>query len=65
MKKEYLKPTAKSHELRCRSMVAQSVYMSRSSLQMGNRGGGYDYDSDSESDSYSSSYSGWIPDCAE
>ena len=24
MKKEYLKPTARSHELRCRSMVAQS-----------------------------------------
>ena len=24
MKKDYLKPTARSHELRCRSMVAQS-----------------------------------------
>ena len=24
MKKEYLKPIARSHELRCRSMVAQS-----------------------------------------
>jgi len=24
MKKEYIKPTVKSHELRCRSLVAQS-----------------------------------------
>ena len=62
MKKEYLKPTARSHELRCRSMVAQSV-MSRSSLQMGNPGSSYDFDFDSDSES--SSYSGWIPDNAE
>lgn len=32
MKKDYLKPTARSHELRCRSMVAQSPLQEEAKL---------------------------------
>lgn len=48
MKKDYLKPTARSHELRCRSMVAQSSLQEEAKLPImrSDPYGGTDDDSD-------------------
>ena len=48
MKKDYLKPTARSHELRCRSMVAQSPLQEEAKLPImrSDPYGGTDDDSD-------------------
>ena len=45
MKKEYIKPTVKSHELRCRSLVAQSPQPLEShTMPLGNLDDGHDDD---------------------
>jgi len=47
MKKDYLKPTARSHELRCRSMVAQSpLQEAKLPIMRSDSYGGTDDDSD-------------------
>ena len=50
MKKEYLKPTARSHELRCNRIMAASLEEGK--IQMGDSSfySGSDSDSDSGSD---------------
>ena len=48
MKKEYLKPTARFHELRCNRIMAASLEEGK--IQMGNSFWGADSDSDSGSD---------------
>ena len=50
MKKEYLKPTAIFHELRCSRIMNASQAGEEGKLQMGNSFFGPDYDSDSDSD---------------
>ena len=49
MKKEYAKPTVRSHELRCSSMVAQSPLESKT-LQIMRRGADSGSSSSSDSD---------------
>ena len=49
MKKEYVKPTVRSHELRCSSMVAQSLLESKT-LQIMRRGSDSGSSSSSDSD---------------
>ena len=46
MKKAYIKPTARSHELRCRSMVAQSLIQEEAKIEIVNP----DYDPDDDDD---------------
>lgn len=48
MKKEYTKPTIRSHELRCSSMIAQSLQTK--TLQVMRRGSGSDSSSDFNGD---------------
>lgn len=50
MKKEYVKPTVRSHELRCSSMVAQSPYLESRTLQIMRRGSDSGSSSSSDSD---------------
>ncbi len=50
MKKEYAKPTVRSHELRCSSMVAQSPYLESRTLQIMRRGSDSGSSSSSDSD---------------
>lgn len=49
MKKEYVKPTVRSHELRCSSMVAQST-LDVKTLQIMRRGSDSGSSSSSDSD---------------
>lgn len=46
MKKEYTKPTIRSHELRCSSMIAQSLQTK--TIQVMRRGSGSDSSSSSD-----------------
>jgi hypothetical protein len=50
MKKEYLKPTARFHELRCNRIMDASQSGEQGKIQMGNSFWGADSDSDSGSD---------------
>lgn len=50
MKKEYTKPTIRSHELRCSSMIAQSPGLESRTLQFMRRGSGSDSSSDFNGD---------------
>ena len=50
MKKEYLKPTTRFHELRCNRIMDASQTGEQGKLQMGNSFFGPDPDSDSDSD---------------
>jgi len=48
MKKAYIKPTARSHELRCRSMVAQSLIQEEAKIEIVYP----DYDPDDDDGTY-------------
>ncbi len=56
MKKKYAKPTVRSHELRCSSMVAQSQYLESRTLQIMRRGAdsgsSSSYDPEDDSNEY-------------